>query len=174
LTSLDKNGAALPVPGNAFCGTDIPLRASGPVAWEYVPPEPPAENSPNTYVPPAPKKHAPPPIVKIEYQSGPEEIAVRGKIMEIVENIDPAAYFQINTDNPIAASLIKELLNRPLLQITVHAGLKNGQTGSYNILIDRPLFKRHRLAKGAAVSLTLKAKTVNGRRAWCCTGVSAQ
>jgi hypothetical protein len=159
------SGGVYALPGNH----DIPQRSSNTntVAWEYESsPEPPPESEAAAYKPLVKKK--PPPIVKIECKTGSEEMPVTGKITEVIENIDAAAYFGVNGDNLFAAALIKDLLNKPLLQITVHAALKTGQTGSYTILIDQALFKRNNLKIGVSVGLAIKAKIVNRKKAWYC------
>jgi hypothetical protein len=147
---------------------DIPKKSSKPgtVSWEYES-TPMPDNKSLAQKPP--KKQPPVPIVKITCKTGTEHLSLSGKITEVVENIDAAAYFGINEDNPFAAALIKELLNKPLIQITVHTALKTGQTGSFTILIDRPLFKQHHMAKGGTVTLAIKAKIVNNKKAWYCT-----
>jgi hypothetical protein len=158
--------------GAPFANQDIPRKSSntGSVSWEYeTSPEPPLDNGPALQRPPV-KKKQPPPIVKIECKTGSEEMPVRGKIMEVVENIDAAAYFGINENNPFAAVMIKDMLNKPLLQITIYAATGTGQTGSYTILIDQALFKQNNMKKGNTVSLTIKAKAVNSKKAWYCIG----
>jgi hypothetical protein len=153
-----------------LCGNpDIPKKSSNPnaVSWAYESsPEPPPDNKPASHQPP--KKQPPAPIVKIACKTENEQISLSGKITEVIENIDAVVYFGINENNPFAAALIKELLNKPLLQITVHAALKTGQTGSYTILIDRALFKQNRMTKGGSVTLTIKAKIAHNKKAWYC------
>jgi hypothetical protein len=163
------SGGVYALPGNR----DIPQRSSntGAVPWEYESaPEPPPEDGAVPQRLPV-KKKPPPPIVKIACQTGSEEMPITGKIMEVIENIDAAAYFGVNGNKLFAAAMIKDLLNKPLLQITIHATLKTGQTGSYTILIDRAMFKQNNMAKGGSVSLTIKAKTANNKKAWYCSRV---
>jgi hypothetical protein len=170
LTKDDANSSGFGGPGAPFENRDIPQRSSNKnaVSWEYEPsPEPPPDSEAGAYSPPA-KKKQPPPIVKIECKTGSEEMPLAGKITEVIENIDAAAYFGVNGDNLFAAAIIKDLLNKPLLQITIHAALKTGQTGSYTILIDQALFKQNGMKKGGDIKLVIKAKIVNGKKAWYC------
>jgi hypothetical protein len=161
----DGSGGVYALPGNH----GIPERSSNTsaVSWEYdSSPEPPPDSEAAAYRPPVKKK--PPPIVKIECKTGSEEMPVAGKITEVVENIDAAVYFGVNGDNLFAAAMIKDLLNKPLVQITIHAALKTGQTGSYTILVSQALFKQSGMKKGGDTKLTIKAKIVNGKKAWIC------
>jgi hypothetical protein len=183
LTRIDDDTDSL-VPGVSFPDRDIPRRSSknDAVSWVFEPSPEPAPMYGSTHdesaaqKPPLQEKRAATPIVpivKIECKSGLEELAIYGRITEVAENIDIAIYFGVNIDNPFAAVMIKELLNKSILQITLHTAIGKGQTGSYTVLIDRTLFKQNNMAKGGNVGLSIKARIVNGRKAWYCNGLSA-
>jgi hypothetical protein len=187
LTRIDDDAdTGLSVPGASFPDRDIPRRSSynDAVSWVYEPSPDPSILNPS--LDPMPDKAAAQkpslkekrasasivPIVKIECKSGREEMAVYGRITEVIENIDVAACFGVNVDNPFVAGMIKELLNKSILQITLHAATGKGQTGSYTVLIDRALFKQNNMAKGGNIGIAIKAKILNGRKAWCYTGLA--
>jgi hypothetical protein len=172
LTKDEADDAGFGGSGAPFADQDIPRKSSntGGVSWEYeTSSEPPLDKSSALQRPPVKKKQ--PPIIKIECKTGSEEITLNGKIMEVIENIDAAAYFGVNGNNPFAAGMIKDMLNKPLLQITIHAAVRTGQTGSCTILIDQALFKQNNMKKGGAVSLAIKGRIVNGKKAWYCCGL---
>jgi hypothetical protein len=153
-----------------FVDNDIPVKSSDDedIAWEYIQPEKtPVENAGESILQTKKKQKTIMPIKKVECKSEDQRMTIAGKVMEIHKDINMEKYFKINFDNPFSALAAKEFLNKKINQITVHVGKQGtGQTESYTLLMEDAMMLKHKIVKGCAVTVELKAKIINHIKTW--------
>jgi hypothetical protein len=148
-----------------FQNNDIPLKSTGSINWEYIMPENGSrENMAAENHGSKPRPREDKPIIRIEGQKD-QNIKIKGKVMEIVENINVEKLFQINAENVFAFNSLKPNLTGDINQITVYVE-NNSKTESYTLLVQKDLFKKHNIKRGAAIEITLAGKTVNNITKW--------
>jgi hypothetical protein len=92
---------------------------------------------------------------------------LKGKITEIIDNVDIGKRFNVNINNQIAAGLLKDLLSDAISQITIHAETDNITIqNSYTVFIAKKLLQQNKAAKGSMVALKLRYKMVNNIKIW--------
>ena len=111
------------------------------------------------------------PIIKVECIQNNEIIEINGKIMEIKENVNIGNIFKINIENFFCISLLKNILDGIVDQITIYVENKNSnQFESYTILVKRDLLER-RIKKGTQIKVNIFSKSINNIQMWCCKKV---
>ena len=112
------------------------------------------------------------PIVKIECNAEVSITGLSGKVMEIVKNVNIEKIFKINIQNAFFVSMIKNLLDGIVHQITIYVENKEkNKLDSYTILIKDSLLIKHKIIKGNDIKINLIGKKINNVSAWCCNKV---
>jgi hypothetical protein len=177
---LTKNNASSEIierKETIFQNNNIPLKSSDG-SWEYIREEIDEDNKLEEYnfeettIEPKQRNQQSIPILKIECKSEINITGLYGKVMEIVENVDIEKIFGINIENPFCASMIKNILDGIVNQITIYVENKeNKQLESYTILLKNDLLKNNKIGKGAQIKLTITGKSINNIKMWCCNKI---
>ena len=108
------------------------------------------------------------PIKKIECKSERESIEISGKVMEVIANVNIEKTFGINLQNPFCASMVKNLAEGPVSQITIHVeNVKHKRLDSYTILMSSGLFRSKKMKIGGGAAIKISGKIINKVHAWC-------
>jgi hypothetical protein len=92
---------------------------------------------------------------------------LEGKVIEIIDKIDIGKHFNLNTENQIAVSLLKDLLKDTINQITIYTKTENSSIqNSYTIFIEREILKQNKITKGERIKINLKYKIINNVKIW--------
>jgi hypothetical protein len=92
---------------------------------------------------------------------------LEGKVIEIIEKIDIGKHFNVNIENKIVASLLKDLLKDTMNQITIYTKTENMNIqNSYTIFIEKGILKQNKIIKGKTIKINLKYKMVNNIKIW--------
>jgi hypothetical protein len=146
----------------------IPLESSihSSVSWEYESQEN-RESAEETSITPRAKRiKKEDPIKKIAPDKN-KTGALKGKIIEIIDNVDIGKHFNVNINNQIAAGLLKDLLSDSISQITLYTKTENTTIqNSYTVFIAKKLLQQNKAAKGSMVALKLRYKMVNNVKIW--------
>jgi hypothetical protein len=153
----------------------IPLAPviNGGVSWEYVEDIAeegiPAENKFHRGLPGYKK-----PIVRVESKTGNGDVSLKGKVMEVLKDVNIEKIFNIKLENIFSASLVKEFTGEPHQQITVHTeNADNGCIKSYTALIKKSFMQKERIKKGSCVNIIISGKCINNRNVWYCRAVKS-
>jgi hypothetical protein len=149
-----------------FQKNDIPLKSTSG-SWEYIRDETSKENGKNdtktTIV--RQKTSWDKPILKRECNAEKDKI-ISGKVMEIVKNANIEKIFRINLQNAFCASMIKNILDGIIDQITVY--VESDQLESYTILLKNELLKNNRIKKGEQIKVHIVGTSINNISMWRC------
>jgi hypothetical protein len=160
-----------------FQNNNIPL-ASSDGSWEYIKDEFDKnsiflEESPDKItIELKSKNNHSMPILKIPCEPGMNVSELSGIIMEIIENVNVEKIFGINIQNAFCASMIKNILDGVVNQITIYTENKEkNQLDSYTILIKKSLLKNKRIKRGDKIKIDIIGKLINNKKMWCCNKV---
>jgi hypothetical protein len=107
------------------------------------------------------------PIKKILPDENTRVNILEGKVIEIIDKIDIGKHFNVNMENQIAASLLKDLLKDTMNQITIYTKTENANIqNSYTIFIEKGILKQNRIIKGKIIKMNLKYKMINNVKIW--------
>jgi hypothetical protein len=110
------------------------------------------------------------PIKKMECQSEVMIKELSGIIMEFIKNVNIEKIFKINLQNVFCATMIKNILDGVVNQITIYVE-SNNKYESYTVLIMEKLLQSNKIVRGNEIKLNIIGKSINGINRWCCNKV---
>jgi hypothetical protein len=171
LTKNNANSEFVERKESVFKNNNIPLKSSNG-SWEYIEDneaEINEENENEKLFIQSKIIQKETPIQKIECIPD-KKLTISGKITELYKNVDIEKIFKINLQNILCASLVKNILDGIIHQITVFVKSDN-KIESYTILIMEKLLKGNRIIKGNRITVNIIGKSINGINMWCCNNV---
>ncbi|MDR1362543.1 MAG: hypothetical protein LBJ35_00630 [Spirochaetaceae bacterium] len=108
------------------------------------------------------------PIVKVEGKTG-KSVTLRGRVSELIKNIDIEKLFGVSLDNPFSAYSVKDFAGGEHCQITVFTEDGANQIKSWTALV-----KKTDVTKGDSVTVTLTGKKINGKKVWHCVAITKE
>jgi hypothetical protein len=159
-----------------FQNNNIPLRAPDGF-WEFIRDDA-GENSQineddinGTVFKKKQKNNQSMPIVKKKCEGG-INIILSGKVVEIIKNVNIEKIIKINIENKFAATIIKDVLDGIVNQITIYVeNKKKNEFDSYTILAKKELLKKHKITKGGQIKVDITGKSINNIKRWCCNKI---
>jgi hypothetical protein len=173
---LTKNNAYTSIrkrKSEIFQNNDIPLKASNGL-WEYIKDETnvASEKNPPKKVIVKRKTSWNKPILKIECDAGADDIILSGKVMEIIKDVNIEKIFKINVQNAFCASMIKNILDGVVDQITIYVdNEENKRLESYTVLLKSAFFENNKIKKGDLIKISVTVTSINNISVWRCKRV---
>lgn len=173
---LSKNNASSEIierKETLFQNNDIPL-SSLDGTWEFIKEEGADEFINNNYTEIAVKNnaHYSIPIIKVECESIDKNIKLSGEVMEIVKNVNIEKAFGLNLQNIFCTSLVKNILDGIVNQITIYVENKEkNHLESYTLLVKNDLLNIKTIKRGDTLKIDITSKLINKIKVWCCNKV---
>jgi hypothetical protein len=153
-----------------FQNNNISLQSTNGL-WEYIRNETSDATSNNApkRTPPKLKTSWDKPILKKECNAAADDIILSGKVMEIIKDVNIEKIFRINLQNAFCASMIKNVLDGVIDQITIYVdNREDDKLESYTILLKSGFLKNNKVKKGEQIKISVTGTSINDISVWRC------